>query len=316
MDLPNDEALRRIVTSFARLRAAHGNAIGDPALVQPTAEFFPDTFRSDGASVDRMFRRMLDYAPLSPELAVELAILVPDEGRQGGCGSAACGTGGGDTAGESSGLVDELDDGYRVLVSAMDVGTPALLGASLARAIGSLVLYEASEPVARPGVAWRARAEESEMAAIVSGFGVLLANGASVWAKSCGGLRMAQGTALGVEEVAVGLALFVEVHREEKSRARKHLGLTQREAFEVASDWVDCNPMLVEALRSRPERLVSGALDLEPVRGVLGQWLHRRKVESAMRAPARRASAPISDERRRRLEEVAALLDEGAESET
>jgi hypothetical protein len=153
------------------------------------------------------------------------------------------------------------------------------------------------------------------MAAIVAGFGVLLANGAAVWAKSCGGLRMAQGTALPVEEIAVGLALFVAVHRRAASGARKHLGLTQREAFELAFDWVDCNPALVESLRDRPDELAGGAVDLEPVRGILGQWLHKRRVESATRVPARRPSPAISDERRRRIEEIAALLDEGAESE-
>jgi hypothetical protein len=51
MDLPNDDALRFIVSTYARLRAAHGESIGDPTLLQPTAEFFPDEFRSDAPSV-------------------------------------------------------------------------------------------------------------------------------------------------------------------------------------------------------------------------------------------------------------------------
>ena len=325
MDLPNDDALRRIVASFAHLRAAHGTAIGEPALVQPTGEFFPDPFTPDAAGVDRMLRRMLDYAPVSAELAVELAFVVPAEGHAGGCGSAACGPGGGAEEGLAGASVQELDDGYRVVISATDVGTPALLGASLSRSIGALVLHEAGEPVARPSARANsarpsARANSAlpmaEMAAIVAGFGVLLANGAAVWAKSCGGLRMAQGTVLPVEEIAVGLALFAAVHRHDPSRARKHLSLTQREAFEVACDWVDSNPMLVEALRDRPDELAGGPIDLEPVRGILGHCLHKRRVESAMRVPVRRPSPSISDERRRRIEEVAALLDEGAESET
>jgi hypothetical protein len=341
MDLPNDDALRRIVASFAGLRAAYGKAIGEPALVQPTGEFFPDHFTPDAAGVDRMLRRMLDYAPVSAELAVELAFFVPAEGHAGGCGSAACGPGGEAGGGLAAASVQELDDGYRVVVSATDVGTPALLGASLSRSIGSLILHEAGEPVARPSarsvtarpsarsVTARPSArsvtarpsdpamtwtEETEMAAIVAGFGVLLANGAAVWAKSCGGLRMAQATLLPIEEIAVGLALFVAVHRCDASRARKHLGLTQREAFEVASDWVDSNPMLVDSLRDHPDALSGGAFDLEPIRGIFGQWLHKRKIESAMRVPVRRPSS-MSDERRRRIEEVAALLDETAEPE-
>ena len=322
MDLPNDDALRRIVTSYAYLRAAYGKGIGEPALVQPTAEFFPDHFTPDVAGVDRMLRRMLDCAPVSSELAVELEILVPGEDQGGGCGSAACGPGA--RAGDSSAraVLEELDDGYRVVVWASDVGTPALLGASLSKSMGALVLHEAGEPLVRRGARSPARqgatpmtwTEETEMAAVVAGFGVLLANGAAVWGKSCGGLRMAQATALPVEEIAVGLALFVAVQRGAMSRARKHLGLTQREAFEVACDWVDCNPMLVESLRDRPDELAARVVDLEPVRGILGQWLHKRQIESATRVPTRRPSS-ISDERRRRIEEVAALLDEGADPE-
>jgi hypothetical protein len=306
MDLPNDDALRRIVTTYARLRDAHGEAIGEPALVLPTGEFFPDAFRPDQASLERLVRRMLEYAPLSPELGVELALTMPEDALGGGCGSGACGS-----HEAREGILDrvdvhELDDGYRVLVSAMDVGSPERLVASLARSTGALVLHEAGEPV---------RAYTSEIAAIVSGFGVLLANGAAIWAKSCGGLRMAQVTTLSVEEAAVGLALFVAVHAPRGaslSVARKHLGLTQREALEVAQDWVDSNPILVEALRDSPRRVATGAVDLEPVRGVFGQWLHKRKLDGARRVPAKSSApaTPMSDARRQRIREVQALLDD------
>jgi hypothetical protein len=304
MDLPSDDSLRRIVTTMARLRAAHGAAIGEPALVQPTAEFFPDEFRPDVASVGQLLRRMLGYAPLSTELGIELAVLVPEPDHAGGCGSAACGPGG--SGGGAAGVdVQELENGYRVVVSATDVGNPDVLSTSLARSVGALVLHEAGEHVG---------AVQSEIAAVVCGFGVLLLNGSAVWAKACGGLRMAQATVLPVEEMAVALALFVALHGHKVSHARKHLGTTQRDAFDVAQDWVESNPLLIASLRDRPERLESGALDLEPVRGVLGQWLHKRKLEQALRA--RPVSTPtITAERRRRLEEVSALLDDVGEPE-
>jgi len=306
MELPDSEALAWIVKTFAHLRAAHGQAIGRPALVQPTGEFFPDAFAADGASLDRLLRRVLAYAPISGELHVELGVLVPDEGHAGGgCGSAACGPGTG--SGAAHATVHELDDGYRVVVSATDLGNPDVLATSLARSAGSLVLHEAGEPVG---------AQESEIAAVVCGFGVLLANGASVWAKSCGGLRMAQATVLSVEELGVALALFVAIDGQGPAKARKHLGTTQREAFGLAWDWVESNPLLVESLRDEPARLASGALDLEPVRGVIGQWLHKRKLEKAMRAGPSPVEAPMTpamaEQRRRRLErmeEVSALLD-------
>src|ERR1019366_5288750 len=113
------------------------------------------------------------------------------------CGSAACGPGAG--TGSTPATVHELDDGYRVVVSATDLGNPDVLATSLARAAGARLARGRRAP---------GGAQESEIAAVVCGFGVLLANGASVWAKSCGGLRVAQSTVLSVEELGVALALF------------------------------------------------------------------------------------------------------------
>jgi len=296
MDLPAEDALRWIVRRYAQLRAEHGEAIGTPPLVQPTGEFFPDAFRPDGPSVERLLRRMMGYAPVADDLGIELAFLAPDEDNAGGCGSRACGSARGAS---SRPTVEELEDGYRVFVSVTDVGNPDVLTTSLARVVGALVLHEAGEEV-DPG--------DEEIAAVATGFGVLLANGAAVWAKSCGGLRMAQATALPVEEVAVALALFAAVHGVRASAVREHLGATQREAFDLAAAWAESNPLLVESLRDRPAVLASGAIDLEPVRGPLGRWLHRRKLDKELQAPV--AVAPISDEKRRRLEEARALVDE------
>jgi hypothetical protein len=106
------------------------------------------------------------------------------------------------------------------------------------------------------------------------------------------------------------LALFVAVHGAKVSEARAHLGATQREAMDLAVAWVESNPLLVDALRDHPATLESGMLELEPVRGLLGRWLHKRKVDREMRAPVVQASPPISEDKRRRLEEARALVDE------
>ncbi len=299
MDLPSDDVLRHIVGGFAHLRAAHGGAIGTPLLIQPTVDFFPDAFRGDAPSVERLLRRMVEHSPLAEEVGIELAFLMPEERVGAGCGSAVCGTDGRSEGRDVN--VHESEGGYRVLVSSADVSQPDILATSLARSIGALVLHEAGE---------RVGAEVSEIAAVVCGFGVLLANGASVWAKACSGLRMAQATVLSVEEITVALALFAAVHECKGSQARKHLGATQRVAFDVAQDWVDSNPMLVESLRDRPESLESGMFHLEPVRGLLGQWLHRRGLERALRARPKEAAPSMSEDRRRRVAEVSALLDE------
>jgi hypothetical protein len=163
------------------------------------------------------------------------------------------------------------------------------------------VLLEAGEDV-DPG--------EDEIAGVACGFGVLLASGASVWAKSCGGLRMAQATTLSVEEACVALALFVGIHDAKVSDARAHLGATQREAFDLALAWVESNPLLLETLRDRPALLETGLFDLEPVRGLVGRWFHKRKLDKELRAPAAPSSTPLSDDTRRRLEEARALVDE------
>ncbi|HEY8038557.1 MAG TPA: hypothetical protein VIF15_02135 [Polyangiaceae bacterium] len=305
MDLPAEDALRWIVRTYARLRATHGEAIGAPALVQPTGAFFPDEFRVDAPSVNRLLRRMMGYAPLAEDLGVELAFLEPAEGHAGGCGSLACGTAGGGS-GRAAPLLQELDDGYRVFVSVTDVGNPDVLTTALARGVGALVLHEAGEEPGGPDEA----AATSELAAVACGFGVLLAGGAAVWAKSCGGLRMAQATVLSVEELTVGLALFLAVHGLRASDARVHLGATQREALDLAEAWAESNPLLVESLRDRPEVLEGGAFTLEPVRGLLGRWLHKRKLDREMRAPGTPAASALSDDKRRRLEEARALVDE------
>jgi hypothetical protein len=314
MDLPADDALRWIVRSYARLLAAHGEAIGSPRLVQPNGDFFPDEFRHDGPSVARLFRRMVTHSPLADDLEVHLAFVEPEGGAGGGggCGSPAC-----DSASAASAQgarvrpVEDTGDGYRVFVSVADVGHPDVLTASLARAIGALVLREgdADDLGDRPGGSPPAA---SEVAATACGFGVLLANGAAVWAKSCGGLRVARATLLSVEELAVALALFAAVNGTPASEVRAHLpGATQREALEHAVAWVESNPLLVEALRDRPSDLASGRFDIEPVRGAIGRWFQRRKLEKEMRAatpPSPMSS--LSEEKRRRLAEARALVDD------
>jgi hypothetical protein len=298
MDLPSEDALRWIVSTYAGFRARHGDAIGDPTLVQPTGEFFPDEFRLDGESVARLLRRMIHYAPISDRLGVALGFVEPDEKQAGGCGSAACGTDGAANLGRPD--VEELDEGYRVWVAAADVPRAEVLAGSLSRAIGALVLHEAGEPV---------DPRTSEIVAAASGFGVLLTNGAAVWTKACGGLRMACATALSVEEVSVALALFTAVHRRKPSEARGHLGATQREAFDAAFEWVDSNRALVEALRDRPVMLEAGVFAIEPLRGTFGRWLQKRKQEKEQSVPVAKAP-PMSEERRRHFEEAKALIDE------
>jgi hypothetical protein len=296
MDLPDEAALRWLVAEYAGLRAAHGDGIGAPALVEPTVQFFPEPIRGDAASVAGVLRAMVGHSPLADDLPVEIALRLGDLDEGGGCSTGACRAPGVGSPVRSG--VEATPNGYRVVLEAASLHHLDALAASLARAVGGLVLCEVNE---EPSAA------RSEVAAIVCGFGVLVANGAAVWSKGCGGLRNARNTALSVEEATVALALFLALHGEKPSRARRYLGATQREAFAGACDWVDANAELVERLSDSPSTLVRSAFTLEPVRGVFGSWFHRRK---SMSASPPIPTPPLATEKRRHLEEARALVDE------
>ncbi|HWL88569.1 MAG TPA: hypothetical protein VNO21_22350, partial [Polyangiaceae bacterium] len=123
MELPNDDTLHWIVTRYADFVSKHGEAIGQPELVQPNGDFFPDEFACDVQSVARLFERMLSYAPVSDDLEFGLQFVDPPEGSaSGGCGSGGCGTGACATDTSASmrqGLlrgVVETDEGYVAVV--------------------------------------------------------------------------------------------------------------------------------------------------------------------------------------------------------
>ncbi len=304
----SDDSIRSIVAHLAHLRAEYGDVLGDPDLVEPNGDYFPDEFSLDPAGVDRVLRRMLTYAPLSDDLHVELGFVEPEgEAGGGGCGSGACGTGG--TKEIARGNAVETRDGYGVIVNVVDAGEPTLLTTSLARSVGRLVLFEADEEIDA-----RDEGALAELTAVACGFGVLLLEGACVYKKGCGGMRRHQGTFLSVEELAFALALFVRATEKKAGVAKRHLSVTQREAFDAALDWVDGQPKLVRTLREAPESLADGVFELEARKGLLSRWLTRKTdddegVDAAALRARERASAR-SDEERRRIAETKALVDE------
>lgn len=311
MDL-SDTALRSIVAHLAHLRAEYGEVLSDPDLVEPNGEYFPDEFALEPEAIDRLMRRMMTYAPLSDELEVALAFVEP-EGEEaqggGGCGSGACGTS--ETKEAARGGAVETADGYAVMVHVGDVGEPKLLTASLARSIGRLVLFEAGEDVDP-----RDESALSELTAVAAGLGLVLLNGSCVYKKGCGGMRRHQGTFLGTTELALALALFVRVHDKKAGAVKRHLDVTQREAFDAALEWVDGQPKLVLALARSPETLTDGVFDLEAKKGLLSRLLGggRRKdddaPDEAIAARAKARSEGRSEEERRKIAEARALVEE------
>ncbi len=306
MELPNEDAIRWIVRRYAELRAAHGEVIGDPELIEPSGRHFPDEFKKDPPSIARLLRRMMSYAPLAEDLPIQLAFLEPEEQASGGggCGTSACGTGAKIQAHDG---VVELDEGYRVDVKVTDVGNPMILTTSLARSVGALVLAEAGEDIDA-----REAGATSEIAATVCGFGVLLVSGAAVYTKACGGLRMHTATNLPLEDLTLALALFLRVHEIKPSAARAHLETTQREAFDEAMRWVDSNEAIVTALRDRPADLTDGLFTLEPVRGLIGRLFSRKKADAtpADLAPVSSRKSERTEAETRRIAEARALVEE------
>lgn len=309
----SEDALRSIVAHFARLREGWGEVLAEADLVEPTGEYFPDPFALEPSSIDRLMRRMMTYAPLAADLEVALAFVEPEEASTGGggCGSGACGTGadkrehGGGRSIVRGGAV-ETEDGYAVAVATADVGDPTLLTASLARSMGRLVLYECGEDVDE-----RDEAALAELTAVACGLGVLMLNGSCVYKKGCGGMRMHQGTVLGVHDVALATALFVRLNEEKPSKVRRHLEVTQREAFDEALAWVDGQPKLVAQLREHPETLTDGVFVLEQKKGLFAKLFDRRPKDLLEEAPVSVAPrSSKSEEERRRIAETKALVEE------
>ena len=309
MDLPPQDDLRWIVSRYAQLRAAHGEAIGTPELVEPTGEFFPDAFTPSPEGVATLLKRLLTYAPVSDHLGWELGFVEAEGGGGGGsCSSGACGTGGGGGALVGEAMPHPNGEGYRVAVAVRDVADPVVLTASLARSVGGMILGEAGEEASS---AAEERFAMSEIAATLSGFGLLLLNGACVYTKSCGGLRAHQSTRLDVASSAVALALFLRVHDLKPGLARRHLETTQAEAFDEALHWVDSRPALIAALQNHPESLVDGDFPVEETKGLFSRLFGARKAASPELSPGPVATRRVrSAEEERRLAETKAMVEE------
>jgi hypothetical protein len=301
----SEDRIRAIVAHLAHLRAAYGEAFAEPELVEPNGEYFPDEFTLDPKGIERLLQRMLCYAPLSDELEIGLGFIEPDgEVSGGGCGTGGCSTGG--LKEIARGGAVETDAGYAALVHVQDVGDPAVLTTALSRAIGRIVLFEADEELDP-----RNEGALSELTAIGFGLGLLLLNGSCVYKKGCGGMKRHQATFLEVDELAFGLALFVRMTGNKPGTVRRHLEITQREAFDAALAWVDGQPTLLRSLAERPETLADGVFSFEEKKGLFSR-LFARKADS-LEAPAPSSVKPRvakTAEELRRLAEAKALVDE------
>ena len=74
-----------------------------------------------------------------------------------------------------------------------------------------------------------------------------------------------------------------------------------------------CRSLVATPLRRNPRWLEGGSFDIEPTRGLLGRWLHKRRVEREMQMPAPRPRTAPSPAKQRYLEEAKALVEDTLE---
>jgi hypothetical protein len=291
-------------------------------LVSPTPEFFPE--RPDGSPrpLPALFRRTLEHAGLA-DVSVEVSLQVPeDDGLGGGgCASGACGPGGASAGGGSGDapLLARQGSGYAVALPVALAASPPLLGAHLARMVAAIFLHEAD---AFRSLDRREADGAVDVAAVLLGFGVILSNGSHVVSKGCGGIRVARGTSLPVEEVGVALALFANLFGTDARDVRRHLEPTQKEAFDEAAAWVRANESVVRMLRQSPDAIATDAYRLRPARGWLARTLGlgRKKAprdaleasdeELAAALSRPKAARPRDPAREARLAKARAIVDE------
>jgi hypothetical protein len=246
--VPSDWAQRALIVEFASLRDRHLGAFDEAPLVLPNNTFFPDRIAADEAGIRALFQRMLRYSPLPEDVAYDFLFVDPSQEESSSCSSGACGP----AQGSVLAALAETADTYLVPLDVRIARDPVRLSVSLARSLGAMVLSFADE---KP----KDGAFSSEVAASLSGFGVILANGACHYVKSCGGARVLSGTTLSVEEHAYLLALFIQVGDASASAASKHLSATAKECFERAMKAISRDKQLVRTLQDAPNELASGS---------------------------------------------------------
>jgi hypothetical protein len=294
----------------ARLVAAGTEPVA--GLVLPNGRFFPDTFDGSRAAVERLVSRMARHAGLSDR---RFDLIVSDDGAPSGassCSSGACAPKGGGSA-----ELARQGDGYRIALARAEIGHPVVLTTALARAMAQVLVLEAE--VVEQFAPQETRAA-IDLAAVFMGFGVLLCNGAYIYAKGCGGVRIAQATLLGVEELAAALAVFCVLHGLPKRSAAGDLDTTARACFSEAWPWAQSNHDVIRMLRTSPEAVEQGAYRLRSTQSWLARAFGRREGAAPSTADLERAvnrarekssdSERADSERAARLAALSALVDE------
>ncbi|HEY6556413.1 MAG TPA: hypothetical protein VI072_04040 [Polyangiaceae bacterium] len=319
MELPGLPLVRELVIRYARVIEQFGGEIGRRPLVLPNSAFFPDEFRGDDASLQRLVSRMAEHAGMA-DIPIR-ATLDGEEGAcgtgAGACGSGACGT---TSVGDDGVALVDTGDGWVLRLAGTELANPVTMTARLARALAEIFLYETREEDTALDEPFPVTID---LAGVALGYGVLLMEGSYVYSKSCGGPRVGQVTTLSCGELAVPYALFVKASGVTRRAALKELGVTQREVVTQALDVLDANDGLIAALGRAPERVAAGLFELgEAKPGLLRLFGGKRKetdedglpsledLERLAKGSAAPKPRPVDPKR----DELRALVDEAFES--
>jgi hypothetical protein len=299
----SDADVRPLVERYADLVHALAIPQGEPLLVLPNAEFFPDHFSGDAASVERLAARMQGYAGLEA-VNVEVGVsgeleLGSDACGTGGCGSGACAT---PAVEVREPRLKRTPDGYAIRVPAVELADPIVLTARLATAFGAIGLVERHPE----GEARLRDPREAELAGVALGFGVLLLEASYLYKKSCGGPHVTHATELGCRELAVVFALSVAREKHALKSALAELATTQRVLVKEAAALVAESPALVRALQGDPARVARGDFALRDGRSLLGRLFGGRSRPKS--EEARVAAALAALERGASVDELAELV--------
>jgi hypothetical protein len=307
----DDAAFRALAQRYARLVDELELEQGEPLLVLPNAEYFPDRFTGDAASVERLTARMQGYAALE-HLEIQVKLVGEPVPAKGGCGTGACSAPGcapSEADGSSGPRVERTADGYVFRVPSEELGHSIVLTARLATSLGAVALMERHPR----GATLASDPAQAELAATALGFGVLLLEASYLYSKSCGGPNVQRATVVPTEELATLFTLFLAREEHPLKDALAELGTTQRAVVKEAWVIIDESPGLVALLKKDPERVARGNFSVRDGVSFFSKLFGRGKRPQA--TPAEREAAALSAlERGATVEELEDLLGPGAAS--
>lgn len=270
---PRAELLLR---AYAKAKARYGSELGQRRLVFPDGRDFPDPFREDEPSAQRLLSRMQRYAGMS-DIPITLGLVGSSGSVDSSCGSGACAV---PRVPAAANLARVLDEGDRWLVTAspLELKHPIFLTTELARSLGLIFMLEIEEPgdpAASPFTV--------ELMAVMLGFGGLLLQGAHVYQKSCAGPRVDQLTSLSVSELGLLTTVMAIDTSSGPGRLPGLLEATQRAALGEAEEILRAYPRFLRRLSENPALAAEASLEPEKPEGLWTKLKTRLSFEPKSR---------------------------------